>query len=149
MGNPMYDFLRSSQGPDWPTRGDATLERVQVPDLPLICVIDDDRSVRSATARLAQSLGYEVRVFDSAETYLTATVADPHILVCDVQMPGMSGIDLYEKLQAEGRKVPTVFVTAHDPAAAQQRAGPGTRILGKPFNGSDLARCIEDMRLSL
>lgn len=124
----------------------STPERYWVFKLPTICIVEDDASVRTATARFLRSIGYEVRTFDSAEAYLTADVSGCRCLVCDVRMPGMSGIDLYEKLRAETRAVPTVFITAHAQDVVEKRGWPKTRILGKPFDGSDLARCLEDLQ---
>ena len=109
----------------------------------LVCVVEDDPSVRAATGRLMRSFGYDVLLFDSAEAYLAETSPRTHCLVCDVQMPGMSGIELYEHLRSSDRQVPTVFITAHAKTAVEQRIGARARIVVKPFDGSELACQIE------
>lgn len=114
-----------------------------MPAASLVCVVEDDPSVRAATGRLMRSLGYEVMLFDSAEAYLVHLSDRVHCLVCDVQMPGMSGIELYEHLRARGRRVPTVFITAHGKTAVRQRLGAAVRIVDKPFDGSELAAHVE------
>lgn len=114
--------------------------------LPLICIVEDDEWVRSATARFLRSFGCAVRTFESAEAYLSAQVSERHCLVCDVQMPGMSGVELYDKLRTERRAAPTVFITAHSREIVEARGWRETRILGKPFDGADLMRCLEDVQ---
>jgi len=125
------------------SRRDATAKGPGVSATPLVCVVEDDPSVRAATGSLMRSLGYEVLLFDSAEAYLSRQSGRPHCLVCDVQMPGMSGIDLYENLVTCGRAVPTVFITGHAKTAVEQRIGDAARIVVKPFDGSELVAQIE------
>ena len=118
-----------------------------MPALSLICVVEDDDGMRTATARYIRSLGYEVQIFESAEAYLAGAVQERHCLVCDVQMPGMSGVELYEKLRGAAQAAPpTVFITAHSPEIVKRRAWLETRTLGKPFDGADLVRCLEEVQ---
>ena len=81
--------------------------------LSVISVIDDDASVRAATDNLLSSHGYLVRTFASAEEFLQS----PHLhdcacVVADVQMPGMSGLDLLTYMRAQGYLAPFIFITA-------------------------------------
>ena len=94
-----------------------------------VVVVEDDDHVRRALTRLLKSRGYGVRAFDSAEAWL-AVVAPADGAVIDINLPGMNGLELDERLMREGRAIPTVFITAHDepgPAA-------GRVILQKPVD---------------
>lgn len=111
---------------------------------PLVCIIDDDHSVRLATGSLVRSLGYAVATFDSADAFLAARSGlQPTCIICDVQMPGLSGIDLYDRLAAEPAPPPIVFITAFSQERVRQRAGDSACILGKPFAAEALADCLE------
>lgn len=110
---------------------------------PLVCIIDDDWSVRSATSSLVRSFGYAVSAFDSAEAFLAARERlTPACIICDVQMPGLSGIDLYDRLTEAGNRPPIVFITAFSQDKVRQRAGDDACILGKPFAAEALADCL-------
>jgi FixJ family two-component response regulator len=101
-----------------------------------IFVIDDDESVRRALKRLLGSLGYAVKVFDSATAFLdSGKCSEACCLILDVRMPGMGGLELQERLLHEGRKVSIIFVTAHDDETTQYRAMSNGAIafLHKPF----------------
>ncbi|MGD8445429.1 MAG: response regulator, partial [Desulfobacterales bacterium] len=76
-----------------------------------VFVIDDDTSVRTALKRLIQSLGFKVETFDSAQAFLKHDPHDgPACLVLDVRMPGMSGIELQQKLTKAGLGIPIIFI---------------------------------------
>ncbi|EEF28195.1 two-component sensor histidine kinase bacteria, putative [Ricinus communis] len=79
-----------------------------------VCVVDDDSSVRSAICSLFRSLSYDVVPFASAFEFLS-WIADFHAdcLISDVQIPGISGIDMYVRMRAQGREIPTIFITAY------------------------------------
>src|SRR5579863_8757615 len=86
---------------------------IDLTDEPVISVIDDDESVRTAISNLLLSLGYIVHVFPSAEAFLqSAQLHNSRCIIVDVRMPGMSGIELQARLRAEGNHVPLVFVSA-------------------------------------
>jgi FixJ family two-component response regulator len=111
---------------------------------PVVAIIDDDAAVGRATGSLVRSLGLAVRSFPSAEQFLAAPDRDDvACIITDVQMPGMSGIDLYCELQARGAAVPFIFITAFSEARVRQRAGDDARILRKPFDGHVLAQWVE------
>ena len=89
----------------------------------LVCVVDDDPSVRRALGRFIRALGLEVELLASGRECLDK----PHIdraecLILDVSMPDMDGFELHALLQASGRSVPTVFISGHDDKGYRERA---------------------------
>ena len=111
-----------------------------------ISVIDDDASVRAGTDNLLSSHGYNVRTFASAEDFLQSAQPDgSSCVVADVQMPGMSGLDLLEHLRTLGNHVPFIFITAFPDESVRDRALKGGAVcfLAKPFAGPVLIGCIE------
>ena len=112
----------------------------------VISVIDDDASVRAATENLLSSHGYLVRTFASAEDYLQSAQPDyTSCVVADVQMSGMSGLDLLTHVRARGNEVPFIFITAFPDESVRARALKVGAIcfLAKPFTGPVLIGCIE------
>ena len=111
----------------------------------LISVVDDDESMREAIRGLMRSLGYKAQAFRSAEEFLTSRQV-PHTscLIADVQMPGMTGLELHRHLVAAGRPIPTILITAYPDDSARERAlGDGVVCyLSKPFDENDLLACI-------
>ena len=111
----------------------------------VISVIDDDTSFRRATARLIHSLGHPVVSFASAEEFLqSGRIDEMACVVSDVQMPGMSGVELQSLLRAEGRPLPMIFVTAYPESNARRTALASGAIgfLNKPFSDDELISCI-------
>ena len=89
----------------------------------LICIVDDDPSVQRALGRLIRSFGLEVELLASGRECLDKPYIDrAACLILDVAMPGMDGFELHTLLQASGRSVPTVFISAHDNADYRERA---------------------------
>ena len=86
-------------------------------------VVDDDESIRRSLARLLRAAGMQPVTFSSAEEF-RADVKQPKFdcLVLDVQLPGMSGIELRDQLAIEGVATPVLFVTAHDDPRAREEA---------------------------
>jgi FixJ family two-component response regulator len=120
-----------------------------LPKASVISIIDDDEPVRSATASLVRSHGYEARMFPSAEAFLQSLPSNPtDCLITDVQMPGMDGLQLQAMLIAQGCTVPMIFITAFLEEHIRRRAlaAGAVCILGKPFSGDAL---IEGVRLAL
>lgn len=114
--------------------------------VPVISIVDDDLSVREATEALVRSLGYTAVTFASAEDYLQSDrVRDSACLITDLQMPGMNGADLQDRLIADGRHTPIIVITAFSEEKARRRmleAG-AFGFLRKPFEDESLIRCLE------
>jgi FixJ family two-component response regulator len=114
--------------------------------LSVISVIDDDASVRAATNNLLSSHGYLIQTFVSADDFLKSNHLDESsCVIADVQMPGMSGLDLLTHLRAQGYAVPFIFITAFPDDSVRTRALKAGAIcfLGKPFTGPALINCIK------
>jgi FixJ family two-component response regulator len=112
----------------------------------MISVIDDDASVRAATNNLLNSHGYLVHTFVSAEDFLQSeSPDDASCVVTDVQMSGMSGLDLLTHVRSRGNDVPFIFITAFPDDSVRARALKAGAIgfLAKPFAGPALIDCIE------
>jgi FixJ family two-component response regulator len=112
----------------------------------MISIVDDDESVREATKGLIRSLGYSAATFASAEEYLRSErVRDTSCLITDVQMPGMSGVDLQHRLIAEGHRTPIIFVTAFPEERLRTRAleAGAFGFLNKPFDDECLIKCLD------
>ena len=114
--------------------------------VPVISIVDDDRSVREATQSLVRSLGYRAVTFRSAMEFLKS----PHLmatacLITDVQMPGLSGVDLQDRLIAEGRRMPVIFITAFRDEGLQARVlkRGAAGYLPKPFNVDRFIECLD------
>src|SRR5215469_12062325 len=116
-----------------------------VPHTPVIAIVDDDESFRHATLSFVRSLGYSAAAFPSADAFLNSNaVENTDCLITDVQMPGMSGIELQNYLLAQGNRVPVIFVTAFPETQARGdalRAG-AVGFLGKPFGDENLISCL-------
>lgn len=111
---------------------------------PLICVIDDDQAMRVSLENLFRSCGYEVRTFASALAFIASGLS-PACVVSDLQMPGMSGVELKQRLNASGASTPVIIVTAFpdDRIRAQADQAGVLCFLKKPFKGDDLLTCVE------
>ena len=113
---------------------------------PVISIIDDDPSVREATRSLIRSLGYQAQAFSSAEEYLSSDhVEGSSCLITDLHMPGMSGADLQDRLIAEGRQIPMIFMTAYyEERVRDQVMDAGAfGFLRKPFDDESLIACLD------
>lgn len=112
---------------------------------PLISVVDDDEAMREALRLLMKSLGYTAEAFASAEDFLSSRqIPGTSCLIADVQMPGMTGLELYHHLVAAGKTIPTILITAYPDDSMRERAlGDGVVCyLSKPFDENDLLACI-------
>jgi FixJ family two-component response regulator len=101
-----------------------------------IAIIDDDESVRNALRRLLRSAGWKAVTFATAEEFLQIPVEPvPLCLILDVHLPGISGLDLKKQLNAAGRNIPVVFITAYDneQIREQVRQAGALACLCKPF----------------
>ena len=103
----------------------------------LVVIVDDDRSVQRALKDLMESAGLSARCFGSAEEFLESKHRkQTAVLITDIRMPGMSGLDLQAKLKAEGTRVPIIFITAHSDAKMKIQAmnAGAVEFLSKPFD---------------
>ena len=113
--------------------------------VPVISIVDDDESCREATKGLVRSLGYRAATFASAEEFLgSERLRDTSCLITDVQMPGLSGVELQSKLLEDGHTMPVIFLTAFPEERIQARvlrAG-AFGFLSKPFDEENLIGCL-------
>ncbi len=111
-----------------------------------IAIVDDDADVRSAIASLVRSAGYEVRIYASGEDFMAAPeIACTRCLIVDVNMPGMSGLDLQARLAEAGHPFPVVVITARPTIQSRTEAlrRGAVAFFGKPFGDDELLACIE------
>ena len=97
---------------------------------------------------LMKSLGYAAETFASAEEFLASDSRNQAVcLITDMQMPGLTGLGLYDRLLASGRPVPTIMITAYPDERVRARALQAGVVcyLVKPFNESDLLACIQSV----
>ncbi len=103
----------------------------------LIAIVDDDDLIRNALQGLLKSVGLQAQAFASAEEFLqSGEQRQTACLIADIRMPGMSGLELQAKLNAERCRIPTIFITAHGDAKMRMqalRAG-AVEFLAKPFD---------------
>jgi FixJ family two-component response regulator len=111
----------------------------------LVAIVDDDESVRSALQGLMKAAGLPAQVFATAEDFLSSGLQRQiACLIADIRMPGMSGLELQEKLNAERVRIPIIFITAHGDAKMRlqaMRAG-AVEFLAKPFDDEVLLDSI-------
>src|SRR5437763_10545207 len=122
-------------------RGDAGLLKT-----PIVSIVDDDELVREATKGLVRSLGYAAAAFASAEEFLSSDrLNDTSCLIADVQMPGLSGVQLQHHLIQNGLHLPIIFVTAfpEDRIRTQVLAAGAVDFLSKPFSDDQLIGCLD------
>jgi FixJ family two-component response regulator len=115
----------------------------------LVAIVDDDVSVRGTLQELLRSAGFSSRAFESAEDFLgSGHQQETACLITDIRMPGMSGLELQARLNAEHCKIPTIFITAHGDEGMRfqaLRAG-AVEFLPKPFDDEIL---VESVRAAL
>jgi FixJ family two-component response regulator len=111
-----------------------------------IFVIDDDESVIRALRNLLESAGFRVKTFRSAQDFLDSGRSESHnVLILDVRMPELSGIELQKQLAASGSKLPVIFITAHEDTLAEKTAleAGAVAFLQKPFDDQLLFDAID------
>jgi FixJ family two-component response regulator len=112
----------------------------------VISIIDDDKVVREAVGTLIESLGYATATFCSADEYLESDcLGRTTCLITDLHLPGMSGIDLQERLARTGCRTPIIFMTAYfdEKTRARALAAGAIGFLQKPFYDRALIGCLE------
>lgn len=113
----------------------------------IIAIVDDDPSVREGLSSLIRSAGLQVETFASAQEFLARPGAEaPSCLVLDLQMPGLSGLDLQKRMAEAGLEIPIVFLTGHGniPASVQAMKAGAVEFLTKPFEEQDLLQAIQE-----
>jgi FixJ family two-component response regulator len=128
-------------------KGDRAAEGCSgLPHVPVISIVEDDSSVRSAMQNLVRSLGYEACTFACADDFLRSPhVNDTECVIADVQMPGLSGVELQGLLLSWDRRIPFIFVTAFNDDVVRARAMKAGAIcfLSKPVDGKALIDCLD------
>lgn len=113
-----------------------------------IFIVDDDEAVRDSLRWLLEANGYRVQCFASAEEFLSSyDTTQLSVLIADVRMPGMSGLELQEALIARNSPIPIVFITGHGdvPMAVSTMKKGAVDFLEKPFNEADLRAVVVRM----
>jgi FixJ family two-component response regulator len=113
----------------------------------VIAIVDDDLAVRRGLQRLIRSLGWKPETFASAQEFLTMCRAEsPNCILLDLQLPGLSGLDLQKQMADVGLEIPIVFLTGHGniPASVQAMKAGAVQFLTKPVDEQELLRAIEE-----
>src|SRR5262249_9435212 len=110
----------------------------------VISVVDDDAAVRSATVDLLDSLGFACEAYASAEEYLGESIVHTSCLVLDVNLPGLTGLELQRQLVRSGRMIPIIFITAFQQESTRALAARAGAVcyLAKPYSDEELLSCI-------
>jgi FixJ family two-component response regulator len=112
----------------------------------MIAIVDDDKGARDALEMLMRSLGHNACTFAAAEEFLKSRkVCNATCVITDVQMPGLSGLDLQDRLIADGHCIPIIFMTGHpdDNARARAMKTGAVCFLVKPVDADHLSGCVE------
>ena len=118
-----------------------TAEAQSAQSSPLVYLVDDDEAVRDALGMLFKSVGLECRLFASALEFLEAYDPRRHsCLVADIRMPGLSGLDLQQRLNDQRAEMPVIFITGHGdvPMAVNAMKSGASDFIQKPFRDQDL-----------
>jgi two-component system, LuxR family, response regulator FixJ len=114
---------------------------------PTVFVVDDEPIIRSSLQRLIESVSLKVETFAAANEFLEAyEVGAPGCVVLDVRMPGISGLDLQERMAERGIDIPIIFITAYGdvPMAVRALKAGAVDFLQKPFNNQTLLDCVQE-----
>ena len=112
---------------------------------PLVCIIDDELSVRESLSDLLESMGLKAQAFASADEFLTTSSSEaPSCLVLDIQLPGISGLDLQQQLRNGDTQIPIVFMTGYGdiPTSVRAMKAGAIEFLTKPFHDQDLLTAV-------
>jgi len=113
----------------------------------VVAVVDDDLSAREGLSSLIRSAGLRVETFASAKEFLDRRGVElPSCLVLDLQLPGLSGLELQKRIAEAGLEIPIVFLTGHGdiPASVQAMKAGAVEFLTKPFDEKELLRAIQE-----
>ena len=112
-----------------------------------VAIVDDDVSVREGLQSLIHSAGWRAETFASAQEFLSRSGAEfPACLVLDLQLPGLSGLDLQKRMAETGLDIPIVFLTGHGsiPSSVQAMKAGATEFLTKPVDDEEILRAIHE-----
>jgi FixJ family two-component response regulator len=113
---------------------------------PVVCIVDDDDAIRRALQRLVESLGLQALAFASPQELLDQCPAvDPDCLLLDVQLPGMTGFELYDAYRDSGLQPPVIFITGEPRPDTRSRAEQVNAVacLEKPFDEASLLHALD------
>ena len=116
------------------------------PDIPTVFIVDDDARMRAAMQRLLKTVGLHSESFATPQDFLRHNLPDrPSCLVLDVRLPGMSGLEVQDKLKEAGARIPIVFITSHGdiPMSVKAMKSGAVEFLTKPFRDQDLIDAIQ------
>lgn len=119
--------------------------------LPIVCIVDDEESVRRALSRLIESLGLRAELYASPDEFLERLPSAPVLcLLLDVHLPGMDGFELRERAMEVGIDSPVIFITAHADRRTRIRVAhsDAAAFLEKPFDDRSLVEALETARLA-
>jgi FixJ family two-component response regulator len=145
-----YEYLRAREllSEEFHVPSPTLSKQDRLHKVPVIAVVDDDDSFRRAIESLIRSLGYTAAIFASGDAFLRSSrIREVDCLITDVQMPEMSGIELQNRLIAQGHLLPVIFVTAFPEIKIAQglALAVGTvGILDKPFSDLKLIKYLND-----
>lgn len=114
----------------------------------LVHVVDDNEDIRKMLAMVLEGRGYTVQTYDSGAAFLQAPPTQaPHVMLLDVRMPGMSGLELHARMKAAGNLMPVIFMSGesqpHETLAANNSGA--LHFLWKPFNTREMLRVIDEV----
>src|SRR5262245_1325426 len=130
LGSTMIKELRSKQ---------------KITSTPLVVIVDDDESIRESIQSLIRSIGFRTEVFQSAEELLDSDLLyETQCLILDVRMEGMNGLELQQRLNEMGSKIPIIFITAHynEQLRTEALKAGAVEFLSKPFREEALLDSI-------
>ena len=116
------------------------------PDNPTVFIVDDDDRMRAAMQRLLKTVGLHSESFATPQEFLRHKLPDsPNCLVLDVRLPGMSGLEVQQKLNEVGAQIPIIFITSHGdiPMTVKAMKSGAVEFLTKPFRDQDLIDAIQ------
>lgn len=116
---------------------------------PIVSIIDDDESVRVATSSLVRSLGWGVKLYASAEQFLESDcIGDVACIISDVQMPGLSGLEMYRRLVDRGVVLPVIFISAFASDTVRRQALDigAMCVLSKPIDAAEVSSRLDALR---
>jgi FixJ family two-component response regulator len=123
------------------------MRELRKPEAVLIAIVDDDLSVQRGLQRLIRSAGWKAETFASAQEFLARSRAEsPNCVLLDLQLPGLSGLELQKRMAEVGLEIPIVFLTGHGdiPASVQAMKAGAVQFLTKPVDEQELLQAIKE-----